>query len=323
MKIVDAHCHVASFQHIPRSFVEGVIANLAALLAARNIKRASDKLWEYYEQKMQDPCCDELAQEIRSAGIERSILLVPDFTLALKDCPLTIQESFQAHRDVLARHPGRFEVFGGVDPRWGKDGLDLFERSLAQYGFHGFKVYPPCGFSASDPALFPFYEICAEKHAPVVVHVGPSSPALAFTYTNPFLLDEAARLFPGVNFVLAHGAVSFTEECIMMCRFRPNVYLDLSAYQMTLGFDPETKGLRSLLSRGINHKILFGTDWPIFRLQGNQITFVSTLIAEDGALAELSEIDKALILHRNVERLLDQASCPVPAPQGATDSVAM
>src|SRR5271163_2369794 len=155
LEIIDAHCHIASGDHIPKSFIAGAVSNMAAALSAQGVKITAGKLASMYEQKMQDPLCDELVAEMAQAGISKSILLIADFSYALKDCVLTVEESFQKHREVLARHAGKFEVFGGVDPRWGKDGLALFERSLVEFGFCGFKLYPPCGFSPSDPALFP------------------------------------------------------------------------------------------------------------------------------------------------------------------------
>src|SRR5580765_7389455 len=301
LNIIDAHCHIASGEHIPKSFIDGAIANTVTALSAQGVKITASKLAAMYDQKMQDPLCDALVAEMADAGVSKSILLIADFTYALRDCVLTIEESFHKHRDVLARHQGKFEVFGGVDPRWGKDGLDLFERSLVEFGFRGFKIYPPCGFSPSDPALFPYYELCAYHQVPVVLHQGPTSPALAFDVTNPFLLDEAARRFPTVNFILAHGSVSFIEECAMMCRYRPNVYMDLSGFQTFMG-DRMVAGLRNSVMQGLNYKILFGTDWPVFRLQGSQRSFVDALVGQEGALSETSETEKNLILHGNLER---------------------
>jgi predicted TIM-barrel fold metal-dependent hydrolase len=304
-RIIDAHCHIASEDHIPRSFIDGAISNMAVRLAARGVPTTSQKLAAIYHQKLQDPFCDALVREMDQAGISKSILLAADFTYALKDCRLTIAESYEKHREVLARHPGRFEVFGGMDPRWGNDGLALFERSLSDYAFRGFKVYPPCGFSPSDSSLFPFYELCAHYRVPVVVHIGPTSPALSFSNTNPFLLDEAARQFPSVNFIMAHGSISFAEESAMICAFRPNVYLDISAFQVEGG---NTSFVKATASRGISHKMLFGTDWPVFRLQANQQTFVEAINGQDGPLAELNEADRALIMYGNAERLLAEAS---------------
>jgi predicted TIM-barrel fold metal-dependent hydrolase len=304
--IIDAHCHIASEKYTPRSFIDGAIANALTKLTAQRIPVTRATIAAAYEKKMQDRLCDELVAEMAQAGVDKSILLIPDFTYALDDCQLTIEEAFLGHHEVLRRHAGKLEVFGGVDPRWGRDGVDLFERSLRELGFRGLKVYPPCGYSPSTPEMFPFYELCAQHHAPVVVHIGPTSPALAFHTSYPFLLDEAARLFPAVNFILAHGSVSFTEECAMMCAFRPNVYLDLSAYQSTLSSGPAGHAVRRTTSRGINHKVLFGTDWPVFRLQADQKTFVTELTSDNGPLAELPASECEMILHENVERLLER-----------------
>jgi len=305
LRIIDCHCHIASEEHTPVSFIEASVTNMVAALSAQGLPAPGRKLTALFLSKMQDPLCDDLVEEMDESGISRSILLIPDFTYTLKDCRLTIEESFLRHREVMLRHPGKFEVFGGVDPRWGNDGIALFERSLAEFGFRGFKVYPPCGFSPSDPSLFPYYELCAQYCVPVLLHTGPTSPVLDFSVSRPFLIDEAARRFPTVNFILAHGAVSFVEECVMMCRFRPNVYLDISGYQATLGYAPSASAVRHIVSLGINHKVLFGTDFPVFRLQGDQKSFLEALTGEGGALSELSERERALVLHQNIERLLE------------------
>lgn len=309
-RIIDAHCHIAAAEHIPRSFVTGSVSNVVAVLTAQGIPATVDKLTAIFLEKMRDPLCDDLVKEMDQAGIAKAFLLAADFSYALRDCPLTIEESYLRHRDVLKRHPDRFEVFGGMDPRWGRDGLDLFERSLREFGFRGFKLYPPTGFAPSDPSLFPFYEICAHYRVPVTVHIGPTSPALSFTPTYPFLLDEAARRFPSVNFIMAHGAVSFTEECAMLCAFRPNLFMDISAFQSALRRDGSAAVVKAAVAKGINHKILFGTDWPVFRLQGDQKAFVEAVCGENGPLADLSDADRTMILHGNAERLLAEARCP-------------
>lgn len=305
---IDAHCHIASTDHVPRAFTEGTVQGIVESLAARGISTPAERVWNMYLEKMQDPWCDTLVREMDECGIAKSILLVPDFTYAMKGCALSIEESFERHSAVLARHPGRFEVFGGVDPRWGTSGVDLFERSLLEFGFRGLKLYPPCGFSPGDSMLFPLYELCAHYNVPVLLHIGPTSPGLRFDTSNPFQLDAAARSFPSVNFILAHGSVSFTEECIMMCRFRPNVYLDISAFQLALSSTRAIDKMRLTFAAGINHKVIFGTDWPVFRLQGNQKHFVDAVTADDGLLDEVMETERELILHGNIERLLSRAS---------------
>jgi predicted TIM-barrel fold metal-dependent hydrolase len=199
-------------------------------------------------------------------------------------------------------------VFGGVDPRWGKDGIDLFERGVTTLGVRGFKVYPPCGFSPSAPELSPFYELCAAHGLPVLVHIGPTSSALPFGTATPWMVDAAAHRFPRVNFILAHAPVAFADECAMLCRFRPNVFMDLSGYQTALAWDPDLRVVERLVTCGLNHKVLFGTDWPAFRLQGTQASFVEAIVRDGGPLAAMTDMDRRSILGGNASRLLQLAS---------------
>jgi predicted TIM-barrel fold metal-dependent hydrolase len=304
--ICDVHCHIASLEHTPQSFIEGSIENVLEMMSARGIPATRKHLWKMYERKMQDALCDELVAEMDEAGISRAVLLAADFTWVLKDCALTIEETYQRHRAVMERHPGRLAVFAGVDPRWGKSGLDLFERSVREYGFSGMKLYPPCGYSPSDRAFDPYYELCSELRLPVMIHIGPTSPVLSSQHAEPFNVDEPANRFPRVRFILAHAAVNHVEECAMLARVRPNVYADISAFQLSLGWRRPAERLQWLLSQGINHKILFGTDWPVFRLQGSQKSFVEALTSENGILLDLPDVERDLILYKNAERILSR-----------------
>jgi uncharacterized protein len=309
-KVIDAHAHIAHEDFIPRSFVDGSIDNLLAAMHARGLPLPRSKVARMFEKKMTDPLCDTLVAEMDEAGISTSILLAADFSYILKDTRLTVEECLRRHHEVKQRHGARLEVFAGIDPRWGTDGVDLYERSLREWGFRGLKLYPPCGFSPSDPALDPFYELCDAYRVPALVHIGPTSPALGFSTTAPFLLDEAARRFPRVKFILAHGAVSFTEECAMLCNFRPNVFLDLSAFQGAICPGGGPAAVKTAVSRGINHKILFGTDWPVFRMQADQKTSVEAVTTEGGPLAAVPERDRDLILCGNIERILGELAVP-------------
>jgi hypothetical protein len=299
-EVVDAHCHVASRLFIPRSFVEGAVRNVVTMHQALGMSTQADRLVDQYLEGLQDHDCDGLVRQMDEAGIAWTVLLLPDFTYCLRDSELTIEEMFAKHRDILARHPGRFQVMAGVDPRWGKDAPALFERGLRDYGFRGLKLYPPCGYRANDPALFPFYELCAAYKVPVLLHMGATSSTLAFDTARPEFIDEPARLFPGVNFILAHAATAHVQECAMLCAFRPNVYADVSGFE-DLGRDTALEGLRYLLRSGIAHKLLFGTDWPVFRDDGSQTEHLElfTSVAKE----ELAERQLRLVLRDNACRL--------------------
>jgi predicted TIM-barrel fold metal-dependent hydrolase len=207
----------------------------------------------------------------------------------------------------MLRHPDRFIVFAGIDPRRGLEGLDLLERAVRDWGFRGLKIYPPCGYSPDARELYPFYEICSYFRIPVLSHIGPTSPTLSFKHTRPEHIEDAAFQFPEVNFILGHAGVVWRDEAAMLAAFRPNVYLDMS------GFQPHWK--RGELDRiltvhkreGLLRKLLFGTDWPIYRLQGGQRQWVEAFrdCARKGVITH-EELD--WLLYRNAAQLLGEST---------------
>lgn len=301
--IIDCHAHIASQRVLPPSFFDGwaktVKSNLPMQLDAAQESRIDDLLRELNE----DPTCTKLLEEMDLAGIDRAVLLVIDFGLVFKNLALTIEELHLEHKKLLDRSD-RFIAFAGVDPRRGREGLDLFERAVREWGFRGLKVYAPCGFSPSDRRLFPFYEICQELRLPVLTHVGPTSSALSFKRSQPLGVDDAARSFPGVNFILGHAGVMHYRQAGLLAEYRPNVYLDLSGFQAEMNKGTFRHILRWHVARGLTRKLLFGTDWPIYRFWGTQSKWVGEL-RECQAEGIISDEDARHIFSENMRGLLD------------------
>lgn len=301
--IVDGHCHLASSRCIPREFFVGVARNIARKKSTRDRPGEAENLARLMELQYQDHDADRLVRKMDEAGIARTVLLAPDFTYVFKS-EYSLEDMAAQHAAVRARHPGRFHVFFGVDPRWGRMGYDLFERSVEAHGFEGLKVYPPCGFSPSDERMFPLYEICAARDMPVLLHTGPTTPTLDFRFADPYLIDAAAKQFPGVNFILAHGGVNFVEQAKLMCNYRPNVYLDISGFPAFMTATTWQQHLADLFAQGINHKIIFGTDWPVFSMKDDLSAMVIKLLEENGPMHGLPEEIVADIMAGTLEKLL-------------------
>jgi predicted TIM-barrel fold metal-dependent hydrolase len=237
-----------------------------------------------------------------AAGVDQAVLLLPDFTFVLKDHDIDIAEMIRQHAAILERHPGRFRYMCGVDPGWGPEGIDIFERAVRDQNCSGLKIYPPCGYSPSDRALYPYYEICRRYGVPVLLHTGPTAPLLTFAYSDPGLIDDAARAFPEVDFILAHGGVNNVEAACLLAAYRPNVFIDLGGYPASIDSNGVAGGLRQLFNRRLNHKIIFGTDWPIFKLRGAYKDIVAT--AMGGVSDELDDREAALVLAGTMDNLL-------------------
>jgi predicted TIM-barrel fold metal-dependent hydrolase len=302
--IIDSHAHAALEAVLPVRFFDGWVDNLERLLPADAAPAQREALTAMFRALNQDPGCDKLVAEMDRAGIDKTVLLIVDFGFAYPEEFERLEDTYCLHRDFMARHPGRFIVFAGIDPRRGTDGLALVEQGLRDWGFRGLKIYPPCGYSPDARMLDPFYDLCAQYRAPVLSHIGPTSPTLSFKFTRPEHIEDAAFRFPGVNFILGHAGVTWRDEAAMLAAFRPNVYLDLS------GFQPDYKRgefdaiLAGHKRRGVLRKLLFGTDWPIHRLLGGQAAWVDAFCdcARRG-IVSVEELE--WLFHRNAVQVFN------------------
>lgn len=305
--IIDGHAHVASTKFTPKAFLAGVADNMAATLQARFPSISGGKILDKLLAEHGDHEADDFVRAMDAGGVDRAVLLLPDFTYALEHS-FSIAEMAEAHHRIRLKHPGRFHVFMGVDPRWGADGVALFERCVTDYGFEGLKLYPPCGYSPSDPSLSPFYEVCAARGLPVLLHTGPTSPALSFKHSAPLDVDDAARQFPTVNFILAHAPLNSIDQTVEMCAFRPNVFCDISGFAVT-GPKPHWITLLSnLAARQINHKVIFGSDWPVPKNRATLKDMVGAIAGDMVAAGIWSSREAEGVLGANLLRIMKVAA---------------
>lgn len=314
---IDGHTHVASDRYVPRAFFEGIAANMVEGMRTMGVVPSRQSVLDRILRQNQDHEGDLLIQEMDKSGVEHAVLLAPDFTYALEST-WTISDIAQAHRNILNKHPGRLSILLGVDPRWGRDGVDLFERAVVEWGFRGLKLYPPCGYSPSDALLDPFYEICRAHGLPVLLHTGPTSPALSFEEAHPMLIDRAARRFPEVNFILAHGGVVNFEHVSQQCMYRPNVYCDISGFPALGALERWSSLLHERFHSGIGHKMIFGTDWPVFRGRESYSAVMAHFESEQGPLKGMRPREREFIMGGTIARLLGLPAERSPASSEAS-----
>jgi predicted TIM-barrel fold metal-dependent hydrolase len=302
MTIIDAHSHVASTRYMPRPFLEGVVDNMLEELRPLGAAFGRNAVLDRVLSGYQDHDASAQLASMDKLGVARSVLLLPDFTYTLEG-ELTIAEMFAEHGALLQRHPDRFLVFAGVDPRWGTDGLNLFIDGVERLGFRGLKLYPPCGYQADSPLLDPFYEYCDSRGLPVLLHIGPTSPVLSFNEAHPRFVDLPARRYRNITFILAHGAVNHPEACLTMCRYRPNVFLDISGTRI----ETDLPALRTLFAANIPHKVIFGSDWPIVPPKSTQ-ALIRGCLGDPGDAPLLIKKEAArLMFGGNIEHILGKA----------------
>jgi len=147
--------------------------------------------------------------------------------------------------------------------------------------------------------LTPFNDIGRQPALPVSVHTGGSASVFQLDLGYPRLIDKAARDFPDVNFVLSHASTCYTDEALMLCASRPNVYLEVSGYA-----SQPVGRVNELFLHGVGHKVVFGTDWPSFRAQGTQRHLLERLRGVNGPAELMRPFELGRFLGKTVASLM-------------------
>ena len=102
--------------------------------------------------------------------------------------------------------PGRFRPVANVNPHLHFPIADEVRRQL-DLGAAALKLHPVHGgFRCDDRALYPAYQVLAERGVPLVVHCGTSTfPGSMNELADPAYLLPVVRDFPTLDVVLAHG----------------------------------------------------------------------------------------------------------------------
>lgn len=173
-----------------------------------------------------------------------------------------------------ARGQPRLAALGGLHPDVTPDVRAEAERLVA-LGVRGFKVHPAHQLLyPHDARLAPLYQVAARHRLPVTVHTGTSVfPGAKSRFTDPIHVDDVAVDFPDVTFLLAHaGRPLWYETAFFLARRHDNVLLELSGI-------PPAKLLDVLPRlREIDHKLVWGSDWPsmgVRSLRGNVESFLA------------------------------------------------
>lgn len=294
--IIDIHTHIAYNKIFPSKFTSEVSESI-------KVQKESERLVinHIMNAGLMDSTAEVFLKKMDEAKIDKSVLLIADFGIALGEAELSIEQMFDLHRNIMNVNPDRFIVFGGIDPRRGVKGVELFEKSIKEYKFKGLKLYPPCGFELDDPGLYPLYEICNEYELPVLTHTGPSLKILGQEKKYPASILKVADEFKNIKFILAHAGARDCETTLEITKKRENVFFDISTFQRFLTTKEEMNFQFRQFCDHCPDRIIFGTDYPMFLLSASQKQLVS--LVEN--LESVSAAEKDNILYKNACHVLN------------------
>jgi predicted TIM-barrel fold metal-dependent hydrolase len=304
--IIDTHVHLWSQNFLAKPFWDGMIETLSRT-SGKPRDAVREKLAAFY-----DETGELLLQDMDNAGIDQSWICPLDYGLFPKmgECAYPVAELNRKFAEIASRSRGRIVAFVGIDPRR-KEAVEILERGVKEWGMKGLKLAPFCGFYPNDENCVKLYAKASDLGIPVLVHTGPEGGSFYSKYCMPIFLDEIAGDFPSLKLIMAHAGFCWWREAIFLARLHQNISVDISGWQPTLLHNAESEfyqPLRTMLDTVGQSKILFGSDWPAYRLfkggQKNWVKAFSEAPAMQGSHTALSREEINAILSGNAEKLL-------------------
>lgn len=218
---------------------------------------------------------------------------------------------------IVARYPDKFVGFAHHDPFRPGAAAEL-ERAVGDLGLRGYKLIAPLlAGRIDDDGLVPVWETAERLGIPVLIHFGPLryQGIVAGPNINPLVLQDVARAFPGIPFVIPHFGCGYPRELLHLAWVCGNVHVDTSGSNEWTRWMPYDLTVRALFRKFLDTigpgRIIFGTDSSWFP-RG----FVERYLEEQlRACRELgcSEADVRAIFADNAARLLR-----IALPDGGT-----
>lgn len=300
--IIDAHCHIWE-----KSLMKGDLA--------RFMDSVAEELGIRDRENIDDGSIERLIKDMDDAGIDKTVILPLDFDFLFSGNGFTYRDYNNLAGDYLKRFPDRIIAFAGIDPRRGPAAVSELRRCVEEMGFRGLKLWTVAGFVPDDLTYYPLYEEAARLGVNVLVHTGMGPGSTYLKTCQPVFVDKIAVDFREIKFIMAHVGTPWVEEALAVSLKNPNVYVDISAWQTTFALLPlnliQTLSQFKLMHGGV-HKVLFGSDWPLFSEMLSQKAWVEAIRTMEYpdplrimGLPEITTEDKDMILGENAAGIFE------------------
>ncbi len=260
-KIIDAHCHI-----YPDKIAQ----------------KASDSTGNFYKiPSLLDGKTSTLLEHGKMAGFDHYIVQ------SVATTPKQVSSINNFIANSVAESEGKFTGLGTLHPDSEDIKADVDE--LISLGLKGVKLHPDIQqFKIDDYRMLKIYELCEGK-LPVLIHTGDSR----YDYSNPNRMMPILDIYENLTVIGAHfGGWSVWEEATNVLSKYKNFYVDCSSslYAMT----PQ-KAKELIMAYG-THKVLFGTDYPMWKPEEELEKFLKI---------DLTEQQREDILYNNTAKLFN------------------
>ncbi len=245
--VIDSHCHI-----YPEKIAEKAVAG-------------TDNF--YGENSVGTGTVNNLLALGKEAGIDhfivQSVATTPKQVKSINEfIAREVENSGGLMTGLGTLHPDSEDIKGDI-------------THLLELGLRGVKLHPDIqAFKIDDYRCLKIYELCEEKGLPILMHTGDNR----YDYSNPNRLLPILEIYNGLTVIGAHlGGWSIWEEAVDCYRQMPNFYVDCSSSFPYL--KPEKA--REIIRKYGAHKVLFGTDYPMWSPKREIEYFMSLSLDEN------------------------------------------
>ncbi|MBS7619629.1 amidohydrolase [Candidatus Bathyarchaeota archaeon] len=173
---------------------------------------------------------------------------------------------------IVMLYPDRFTGFAHHDI-FSEDAPAELERAVKKLNLRGFKMIASSLYRPiDDEFLYPFWETAESLEIPILVHFGVlgggGGPPSNHHNMNPLVIEEVAKMFPKLRFVIPHFGAGYLRELLLLCWSCPNVYVDTSGSNQWMAWMPFDLDLKALFRKMMEtigpERLIFGTDSSYF-----------------------------------------------------------
>lgn len=187
---------------------------------------------------------------------------------------------------------------------------ETLRTAVTELGMVGYKILAPTVKKPiNDPSFYPLWEVAEQLKIPVLIHFGifgGGAGVVGKQNCNPFLLEDVAKGFPFVDFIIPHFGAGYMRELLLLGWACKNIHVDLSGSNQWIKWMPFPTSKREVLGRFID---TFGVDRLIYGSDSSFLPrgYVMAYLEEWMRICEelgLSREDIFKLFYGNAERLL-------------------
>jgi predicted TIM-barrel fold metal-dependent hydrolase len=212
------------------------------------------------------------------AQISRAVIMT------YRDAPGPEERVLEYVAEAVQKYPDRLIAYARMNPRYGDEAVELFDRAIRDYKMKGLKLHP-VGYvmHPTSEQTLNLIRHAAELNVPTLFHCGDEE------FTMPLQIAEAASMVPEAQIILGHmGGYFHVKDAIRVAKRHPNLILETSAM-------PYPKLIKEAVDALGAERILFASDGP---------GCDPSIEVEKVRRAGLTSEQEALIFSGNTERLL-------------------